>query len=223
MCRAAAQCVCPARRELRNLNERRRNAPYSPEVWPARFITSSRVHLGGCGHCSRPASGTARIGSASNYVWVRFVILSPLLALTAFLQCMRVAIVGVVLAVALLRSHPLAAPRQRPGTVVHRNTLCSAWSRRCRRHRAHLVGDGADEQPRHPRADAIRVTVPSTGRAYTATVTGYSVSKDIALLSCVTRAPSQTCRPVTRARFAWATVWSPSATAGAGATTKSGG
>ena len=31
-------------------------------------------------------------------------------------------------------------------------------------------------------ADAIRVTVPSTGRAYTATVTGYSVSKDVALL-----------------------------------------
>ena len=31
-------------------------------------------------------------------------------------------------------------------------------------------------------ADSIRVTVPSTGRTYTATVAGYSVSKDIALL-----------------------------------------
>ena len=31
-------------------------------------------------------------------------------------------------------------------------------------------------------ADAIRVTVPSTGRTYAATVAGYSVSKDIALL-----------------------------------------
>ena len=31
-------------------------------------------------------------------------------------------------------------------------------------------------------ADSIRVTVPSSGRSYTATVAGYSVSKDIALL-----------------------------------------
>ena len=31
-------------------------------------------------------------------------------------------------------------------------------------------------------AGSIRVTVPSSGRSYTATVAGYSVSKDVALL-----------------------------------------
>ena len=55
-----------------------------------------------------------------------------------------------------------------------------------RRRRGHgdraLFGNRADEQPRHPRRGLDPRHGPSSGRTYTATVTGYSVSKDVAVL-----------------------------------------
>ena len=49
-------------------------------------------------------------------------------------------------------------------------------------------------------AGTVRVTVPSSGRTYTATVTGYSVSKDIALLELRDAQGLATVRTGTRTR-----------------------
>ena len=98
---------------------------------------------------------------------------------------MRVAIVGAVLAVVLAASSSsLAAPSAAKTGVVIVNTRLAYGGGGGAGTGIVLTSSGTVLTNNHVirGAGSIRVTVPSSGRSYTATVAGYSVSKDIALL-----------------------------------------
>jgi S1-C subfamily serine protease len=97
----------------------------------------------------------------------------------------KVAIVGAVLAMVLAASSSsLAAPSAATTGVVVVNTRLAYGGGGGAGTGIVLTSSGTVLTNNHVirGADSIRVTVPSTGRSYTATVAGYSVSKDIALL-----------------------------------------
>ncbi len=98
---------------------------------------------------------------------------------------MRVAIVGAVVA-AVLAAGPstLAAPGAATTGVVTIHTRLAYSGGGGAGTGVVLTSSGTVLTNNHVirGAGAIRVTVPSSGRSYMATVTGYSVSKDIALL-----------------------------------------
>ena len=98
---------------------------------------------------------------------------------------MRVAIVGAVVA-AVLAAGPstLAAPGAATTGVVTVHTRLAYSGGGGAGTGVVLTSSGTVLTNNHVirGAGSIRVTVPSSGRSYTATVAGYSVSKDIALL-----------------------------------------
>lgn len=98
---------------------------------------------------------------------------------------MRVAIVGAVLAAVLAASpFSLAAPSAATTGVVIVNTRIAYGAGGGAGTGIVLTSSGTVLTNNHVirGAGTIRVTVPSSGRSYTATVAGYSVSKDIAVL-----------------------------------------
>ena len=98
---------------------------------------------------------------------------------------MKVAIVGVLLAVVLAASSSsLAAPSATTTGVVVVNTRLAYGGGGGAGTGVVLTSSGTVLTNNHVirGAGTVRVTVPSSGRTYTATVAGYSVSKDIALL-----------------------------------------
>jgi S1-C subfamily serine protease len=97
----------------------------------------------------------------------------------------KVAIVGAVLAVVLAASSSsVAAPSAATTGVVVVNTRLAYGGGGGAGTGVVLTSSGTVLTNNHVirGAGAVRVTVPSSGRTYAATVVGYSVSKDIALL-----------------------------------------
>ncbi len=98
---------------------------------------------------------------------------------------MRVAIIGAVLAAVLAASpSSLAAPSAATTGVVVVNTRLAYGGGGGAGTGIVLTSSGTVLTNNHVirGAGSVRVTVPSSGRTYAATVAGYSVSKDIALL-----------------------------------------
>ena len=98
---------------------------------------------------------------------------------------MKVAIVGALLAVALAASaSSVAAPSATTTGVALVNTRFAYSAGGGTGTGFVLTPSGNVLTNNHVirGADSIRVTIPSSGRTYTATVAGYSVSKDVALL-----------------------------------------
>ena len=98
---------------------------------------------------------------------------------------MKAAIVGVLLAVVLAASpSSLAAPSAATTGVVVVNTRLAYGGGGGAGTGVVLTSSGTVLTNNHVirGAGTVRVTVPSSGRTYTATVAGYSVSKDIAVL-----------------------------------------
>ena len=98
---------------------------------------------------------------------------------------MKVAIVGALVAVVLAASSSsLAAPSATTTGVVVVNTRLAYGGGGGAGTGVVLTSSGTVLTNNHVirGAGSVRVTVPSSGRTYTATVAGYSVSKDIALL-----------------------------------------
>ena len=98
---------------------------------------------------------------------------------------MKAAIVGVLLAVVLAASpSSLAAPSAATTGVVVVNTRLAYGGGGGSGTGVVLTSSGTVLTNNHVirGAGTVRVTVPSSGRTYTATVAGYSVSKDIAVL-----------------------------------------
>ena len=112
-------------------------------------------------------------------------ILSPLLAAAAFLYGVKRSIVVAVLAAVLAAgSSTMAAPGAATTGVVVVQTRLAYGGGVGAATGIVLTSSGTVLTNNHVirGSGSIRVTVPSTGRTYTATVAGYSVSKDVAVL-----------------------------------------